>query len=350
MEEYPVIVVGSGPAGAACAKALKHEHIEALVIEKEKLPRNKICSGILFGQTQLLLEKYFGALPPEDMYCDPKIIKASHIQEWNIHKGFSRYTWEISKDGQTFPQDYYNVWRNEFDFWLLNKSGMPYKDECRYLKHSVHGKTIHVNVLMKGKDNQDLYCAYLVGADGANSQFRKGMDRSYNEPNNEIVIYQTYYRFSDMGRLEDAHWYVFFEPQIGDMLSCVHRKDEFLTLCVGGFKGRNLKESMEELKRFLANNFHVVLNDRERGEGCVLKQTYPFCGKADKVLLAGEGAGMMYLNGEGISAALDSGYQAGISIAQGIKKGGDVLDIYKKKTEGIVNHVKLCSQRLHFLV
>lgn len=350
MEEYPVIIVGSGPAGAACAKALKDEHIEALVVEKEKLPRDKICSGILFGQTQLLLQQYFGELPPEEMYCDPKIINASHIQEWNREDGFSTYTWEIPKDGQAFPQDYYNVWRNEFDYWLLQKTGIPYKDECRYLNHSIQGERVQVEVSIKGRENQNFYCTYLVGADGANSQLRKGIDPSYDEQNKEVVIYQTYYRFSDLGRLEDAHWYVFFEAEIGDMLSCVHRKDEYLTLCVGGLKGRNLKESMEIFKGFLAKEFHVVLKDRERGEGCILRQADPFWGNADKVLVTGEAAGMMYLNGEGISAALDSGYQAGSAIAQGIKTGGDILELYKKKTEGIVNHIKLCSQHIHFMV
>ena len=64
MEEYPVIIVGSGPAGAACAKALKNEDIKALIVEKDELPRNKICSGILFGQTQVLLKQLFGSLPP----------------------------------------------------------------------------------------------------------------------------------------------------------------------------------------------------------------------------------------------------------------------------------------------
>jgi len=57
---------------------------------------------------------------------------------------------------------------------------------------------------------------------------------------------------------------------------------------------------------------------------------------------------MMYLNGEGISAALDSGYQAGKAIAQGVKKGDDVLKLYRKKTEEIVSHIQLCSRKLHF--
>nr|CBX26685.1 hypothetical protein N47_A07140 [uncultured Desulfobacterium sp.] len=83
------MIVGSGPAGAACAKALKNEGIEVLVIEKDKLPRNKICSGVLFGQTQVLLDQYFGGLPPEEVYCDPKIIKTENILEWNKKRDFS---------------------------------------------------------------------------------------------------------------------------------------------------------------------------------------------------------------------------------------------------------------------
>jgi len=86
----------------------------------------------------------------------------------------------------------------------------------------------------------------------------------------------------------------------------------------------------------------------ERDEGCAVWKTPPHLGK-DRVLLAGEAAGMVYLNGEGISAGLDSGYRAGKAVAQGIKKGGDVVKIYKMGTERIINHVKLCFERRHFL-
>ena len=347
MEEYPVIIVGAGPAGAACAKALKSESIEALILEKDELPRNKICSGILFGQTQVLLKRFFGGLPPKAMFCEPQIIKASNILEWNKNKEFSSYLWEIPKNGQPFPEDYLNVWRKDFDAWLLSKTGAQHKDKCMVNSCSVHDNKVKVEVSLNNKSNQELYCSYLVGADGGNSQVKKALNYTLHQENHEVVIYQTYYRFSDMGSLQDAHWYVFFEPQIGDILSCVHRKDDFLTLCVGGFKGRNLKESMEKFKTFLTENFQVVLSDRERGEGCILRQPPPVLGKG-RVLLTGEAAGMMYLNGEGISAALDSGYQAGLAVGQGIKKGVDVLGLYRKKTEEIVNHVKLCAKKIHF--
>ena len=348
MEEYQVIIVGSGPAGSACAKALHDEGIKVLVIEKEGLPRHKICSGILFGQTQVLLKEYFGTLPPKEVYCEPEIIKASDVEEWNREKGFSNYVWEIPKDGQAFPQNYHNVWRNKFDYWLLKKSGVEYRDRCVFQKYSIHNNKIAVAISQKDEGNRDLHCSYLVGADGVNCRLRKALNLSGDEQGKEILVYQAYYRFSDMGNLKDAHWNVFFEPFIGDMLSCVHRKDDFLTLCVGGFKGRNFKKSMETFKDFLTENFHVVLGDMERDEGCIVRLSRPYLGKG-KVLLAGEAAGLIYLNGEGISAALDSGYRAGKAIAQGMQKGGDVIEIYKKESEDIINHVKLCMDQLHFL-
>jgi len=49
MEGREVIVVGAGPAGSSCARALRDEGIDVLVVEKKALPRYKCCSGVLFG-------------------------------------------------------------------------------------------------------------------------------------------------------------------------------------------------------------------------------------------------------------------------------------------------------------
>ena len=346
-KEYQAIIVGSGPAGAACAKALKNEGVDVLVIEKDKLPRNKTCSGILFGQTQVLLDQYFGGLPPGDVYCNPKIIKAENIQEWNKKRGFFTYVWELPKDGRSFPQDFYNVWRSRFDYWLLKESEAAYIDDCKFNNYSIENGKVKVEVSRNDKENVDLYCSYLIGADGGGSRLRPLLDPSFMKIEQSFTVYQAYYRFSDMGSLEDDHWYVFFEPQIGEAISAVSRKDDFLTLCVCGFKGRSLKKSMEDFKNLLTENFQVALKGMERDEGCVMKMAPPYLGK-DKIILTGEAAGMLYLNGEGISTAIDSGYRAGKAVAQGIKKGGNVLEIYGKEIEGILNHMKLCMGKMRF--
>ena len=348
-KEYQAIIVGSGPAGAACAKALKNEGIEVLVIEKDALPRNKVCSGLLFDETQVLLDQYFGGLPPEDVYCDPKIMKRENILEWNKEKGLIPYAFELPKDGRPFSShEIYNIWRSKFDYWLLKESGVEYRDNCKLNNYSMENGKIKVGVSINDKENNDLYCSYLIGADGGGSRVRALLDPSFMKIELASAVYQAYYRFSDMGILEDDHLYVFFEPQIAEALSCVHRKDDFLTLCVCGFKGRSLKKSMEVFKNLLAENFQVVLKDMLRDEGCLMRVAPLYLGK-DNIILTGEAARMTYLNGEGISAAIDSGYRAGIAVAQGIKKGGNVLEIYEKDLEGVIRHMKLCKKNMHFL-
>ncbi len=348
MDDHQVIIVGGGPAGSACAKALKEEEIDVLIIEKEKLPRHKTCSGVLFGQTQVLLDKYFGQMPPDAVYCRPKIIKASDIKEWNSEKGFFDYVWELPKDGQNFSMDYHNIWRNKFDHWLLKQSGAKYIEDCSLRGFSAQGDRINVEVTHSDKTRQDLSCSYLIGADGGNSKVRRILEPSWSKESFESTAYQAYYRFSDCGSLKEGSWYVFFEPEISDAICCVHHKDDLLALCVGGFKGRNLKESMEDFKGFLSRNFDVDFEKAERIEGCVMRQGPPNLG-SDRILLTGEAAGFMYLNGEGISAAIDSGYRAGKSAAKAIKENTNAIEIYGGQTVDLLNHVGLCVEKMHFI-
>lgn len=349
MNEHEVIIVGSGPAGSSCAKALKEEGIECIVLEKSRLPRNKMCSGILFGQTQILLKRYFGALPPEELYCDPKVIPAENILEWNKQKGFIRYVWEIPKDNVPFPQEYLNIWRKDFDYWLLKESDVPVRDKCRVKDVEDAGDKIKVTVLDKAGNKEDLWCSYLVGADGMDSRIRKIVDPSWLKNAKQVPSYQTYYRFKDLGQLKDAHWYVFLEKQIGDVISCVHRKDEFLAMYVGAFRERSLKKCMEKFKSFLEDNFEVEFGEMERSEGCIYRLSEPFLGKGN-ILLAGDAAGLVYLNGEGISAAIDSGWRAGKAIAEAIKEKKDVLLTYQESMADVLQHMKLCLKKMHFVV
>ena len=55
MSSYDVIVVGAGPAGATLGRELCHRGLEILIVEKEKLPREKPCAGgVTFRAASLL--------------------------------------------------------------------------------------------------------------------------------------------------------------------------------------------------------------------------------------------------------------------------------------------------------
>ncbi len=348
MDDHQVIIVGAGPAGSTCAKALIEEGIQVLIIEKELLPRHKTCSGVLFGQTQVLLEKYFGLLPPESVYCRPKVIKAGDIKEWSREKGLLNYVWELPKDGQDFPTDYLNIWRNKFDYWLLMQSGADYLEGCSFRGFSVKEDKVSLEVAHGNGSGRDFSCSYLIGADGGNSKLRRLLEPSWSKENPESTAFQAYYRFKDAGTLQEGSWHVFFEPEISDVLCCVHHKDDLLALCIGGFGGRKLKDNMEDFKGFLSEKFNVIFGKQERVEGCVVRQGPPNLGNG-RTILTGEAAGFMYLNGEGISAAMDSGYWAGKAVAKAIKENTNAIDIYGEQTVGLLNHVNLCLEKMHFL-
>ena len=54
---YDVVIVGSGPAGAGAAKALSGSGLETLIVERDKLPRYKMCSGIVFPSSRKFVDR-----------------------------------------------------------------------------------------------------------------------------------------------------------------------------------------------------------------------------------------------------------------------------------------------------
>lgn len=355
MIERDVIVVGSGPAGASCARALRSEGIDVLVLEKETLPRYKCCSGVLFGQTQELVKEYFGAEAPASIQCAPAIIEANEIREWNAKDGYRRYPWETDKDGKRFSESYINIWRNLFDKWLLDLSAAEYRDQSAVKSFEEVDDRVMVRVESSERDGQksvqEYSCKYLVGADGGNSIVRRLLNPSSasSDEGMAVGILQSYFKLESLGSLQKGAWNVFFLPDVGEMLNCVHQKDEYLLLCVGGFRGRKLRESMEKLRNFLAEQFSVRLGPWWRDEACQMQLAPPVLGR-DRVLLTGEAANFIYLNGEGISAAIDSGYRCGKAIAHAVHERTSALPVYAEGVKDVAGHVEKCLAQARFLV
>ena len=61
--DVDVIIVGASLSAAAAAKRLVDAGLETVVLERKKLPRHKICSGILSPRGHRFLLENFGPLP-----------------------------------------------------------------------------------------------------------------------------------------------------------------------------------------------------------------------------------------------------------------------------------------------
>ncbi len=346
MENFDVIIIGSGPAGSSAAKSLTEKGIKTLILEKEKLPRYKCCSGVLFGEAQELLKQYFGGLPPEEVYCKPKIINASNVKGYKEDEGFFQWYWEWPKKDKVFSNDYLNVWRNHFDNWLANQSGATIIDNCPFKRFEFDNEKIKV-FAGKGEKEVTFLGKYLIGADGGNSRVRDILDPEFKKGYQEMVVNQVYHEYESLG-FEPDRWYVFQMPELGNIIASVHIKDNLLTLCVGAVEGKKLKEYMENFFNFLEKKHNTKAGKFIRQEGIIFNNMFVtgnFCHGRGKVLLAGESAGFVYMNGAGIDAGLDSGYKAGEAIYEALEKGEEAYELYFKKTAGIREHVLLCAKK-----
>ncbi|MBI5307504.1 MAG: FAD-dependent monooxygenase [Planctomycetes bacterium] len=102
---YDVVISGAGPSGAAAARGLSNAGLKVLVIEKNRLPRYKMCSGIIFKKSQDLTEKYFGKIP-DTAYVKPHLL--SGVRLWSDLERFT--DWPFNKNGNGAP----NIWRSKY--------------------------------------------------------------------------------------------------------------------------------------------------------------------------------------------------------------------------------------------
>src|SRR3972149_4895825 len=83
---YDLIVVGAGPAGASAARTAAQHGLKTLLIEKDQVPRNKLCGG---GATPKASEKIEFKVPDELIECETKATR--------IHVGGTKHQIETDR-------------------------------------------------------------------------------------------------------------------------------------------------------------------------------------------------------------------------------------------------------------
>ncbi|MCP5003477.1 MAG: NAD(P)/FAD-dependent oxidoreductase [Planctomycetes bacterium] len=323
---YDVVIVGAGPSGAMTARVLVEQGLRVLIIEKKRLPRYKICSGIIFRKSQDITDKYFGEIP-EHAYAKPELLEG--VRMWDSDGGYRDMP--FSKDGRGAP----NVWRSEFDNWLVRGSGAEVRDLLVLVDFENRGDSLALRC-RDIRENKEISvtCNYLVSAEGGKSLIRAKLDPEFENGLRWFVAYQNYYK-GESG-LDPAFYHGFLDPQYGDVYAWFSVKDGLQIFGTTVKKGGMIAPYLLKYTDFLKNQFGLNLNEMVRKTGCVGNNMCPegkfYPGKGN-VLLVGEAGGFLNAFGEGISCALVSGLCAGEAIIKGRESGQSVLPIYTELTK-----------------
>ena len=324
-----VIVVGGGPAGSTAAKRCVEQGLNTLLVEKRRLPRDKVCSGMIMGPVaHTLIKEEFGALP------DTVLTQPNHLSGYFLHVP--------GVGGEKVDNFTLLTWRRNLDYWMVQKaqdSGVEVWEGASVV--NIIPQAEDFSVLVKiGDEWQELASKFVVGADGGDSVIRRllfpDLIMRYAQ------IYQEHYR-GEIGLEKDyCHW--FYPPEHSPEFFDVHQKDGLVIVDVGGRIGR-MDKRISRTKDFLAKHYQFDPSQKPvwRG-GCLQPIIYPelasrtFKPARGNALLVGEAAGLVIpLIGEGIGSGMKSGFLAADSIKKAIQFGKPADAIYLSEIDGIIS-------------
>jgi flavin-dependent dehydrogenase len=306
MIKVDVVIVGGGPAGAACAWRLMREQVSCLVIDQREFPRNKVCAG----------------------WITPAVLRDLQFEAREYPFSFTTFkTFDISLRGIKFkvPTHQHAIRRIEFDVWMLKRSGAPFQ------LHTV--KSIQADsagYLIDG----EFFGKYLVGAGGTHCPVSRALfEPDSPKPKDSLIVAQEEefrYDFTD-----DHCKLWFLENGLPGYAWYVPKTNGFVNLGVGG-KAEELKSKNDTLKR----HWNLLVEQIARA-GLIKDHVYKPVGhsyylrqrktvvRQGNAFLVGDSAGLATVDmGEGISPSIQSGIRAAESIIHGTHYNLDSIPRY----------------------
>jgi len=301
-----VLIVGGGPAGAACAWALRRQGVACVVLEREPFPRVKLCAG----------------------WITPDVFRDLALDPSDYPHGLTRLEGlRLSVGGLKLrlPSRQLAIRRVEFDDFLLRRAGVPvHTHNVRGIIQRDGGYTV---------DNR-FFGRYLVGAGGTYCPVARAFFADANPRQRESLIVtqeeEFPYQVADDARagsrahachlwfLEDGlPGYAWYVPKVGG----------YVNVGVGGnaaklkARGDKIQRHWDRLVSHLAD-LDLVQDYAYAPKGHAYYLRRPMRQvQAGHAFVVGDAAGLATADmGEGIAPAIGSG----LLVADAIASGHDV--------------------------
>lgn len=295
MIKKEVLIVGGGPAGAACAWRLRQNGADCLVLDGQAFPRFKPCAGWV----------------PPGLWRDlaPDVEAYPH--------GLVTFTsFEISLRGLRFrlPTRQYGIRRIEFDDFLLRRSGAP------LVRHSVR--------VIQARDggyaiDGEFFGQYLVGAGGTHCPVNRQLFEPAAPRRPAALVAAMEEEFFYPARDERCRLW-FFQNRLPGYAWYVPKAGGWVNVGVGGMaaqlkaRGDSLRRHWDDLVEQLAGLGLVRAHAwRPQGHTYYLRPEHREI-RRDNAFITGDAAGLATRDmGEGIHPAVLSGLRAADAILHG---------------------------------
>ena len=294
------VIVGGGPAGSTCARALRRAGWDVLLLDRARFPRDKVCAGWLtpevFAALELSPAEYrAGGLTLQEISAFRTGVIGSTMVE-------TQYSRVVS----------YGILRREFDDFLLQRAGIRVLQETPVETLRRAGSTWIVN--------ETIETPVLVGAGGHFCPVARHVRGGGADTARPIVAKEAEFLGVRFARNTTRHPpSLFFCRDLEGYGWCVPKGD-YVNVGIGRRDSHDFSTHVRDFIAFLAgHDIHADSPDvRWHGHAYFASGTGPRPLLDRGVLLIGDAAGLAYPeSGEGIRPAIESGRLAAETLIAG---------------------------------
>jgi geranylgeranyl reductase family protein len=311
VERVDVLVVGGGPAGSSCARALREAGLDVAVLDRRDFPRDKTCAGWVTPQVAESLDLDL------DDYAKSFVLQP--IRGFRTRVIGGREARAVRREVVS-----YGIRRFEFDHYLLARCGARLR----------LGEPIEALERAGGRwiANGRLEARVLVGAGGHFCPVARRFAGPARAAEPIVAAQEIEFELADA---ESARCPV--DPEVPELFftedlrgyGWLFRKGRWLNVGLGRRDRHRLAEHVAAFLAFLRAEGRLPFDPPRGMNG----HAYLLHGEAPRrlapapgVLLIGDAAGLAYpRSGEGIRPAVESGLLAARWIRADGARGGDAL-------------------------